>query len=171
MNRSICHTKWICRFVCEVPSPLDILDPPGKIETSFEQLSSSCIQNSWVWLKKSAPYFFNFWLKITYFQPKNVSHAPKLYSTQLVSYTNTHRKHHNTQHTAKNTTPPYIRPETSKTAFSTVKKEPLGSQIWTSKFKNGRMCLQCTKAILVSYTRKHKKHMKHMKHLYKTKNV
>ena len=32
--------------------------------------------------------------------------------------------------------------------FPTVTKEPLGGQIWISKFKNGRMCLQCTETIL-----------------------
>ena len=54
----------------------------------------------------------------------------------------------NTGNIAKNTKIPHIRPKTSKTAFLTVKKEPLGSQIWISKFKNGCMCLQCTETIL-----------------------
>ena len=41
--------------------------------------------------------------------------APKLHSTQLVSYTNKHRKHNNTPNIVKHTKTAYIRPEMSKT--------------------------------------------------------
>ena len=103
------------------------------------------------------------------------SNAPKLYSKQLVSYTSKHRKHHNTPNIAKNTKTPYIRPETSKTAFLTVTRAVMG-QIWISNFKNGCMCLQCTETILkitciihkqAQETPQHPKHQKQENPLYK----
>ena len=85
------------------------------------------------------------------------SNASKLYSKQLVSYTSKHRKHHNTPNIAKNTKTPYIRPETSKTAFPTVTKEPLGTKF---EFQNSKMVVCASNAPklyskqLVSYTSK-----------------
>ena len=57
------------------------------------------------------------------------SKAPKLYSKQLVSYTSKHRKLHNTPNIAKNTKTPYIRPETSKTAFRPLQKSRQGPNL------------------------------------------
>jgi ribosomal protein L30E len=89
------------------------------------------------------------------------SNAPELYSKQLVSYTSKHRKHHNTPNTAKNTKTLYIRPETSKTAFPTVTKEPLGAKF---EFQISKVVVCASNAPelyskqLVSYTSKHRKH-------------
>ena len=88
------------------------------------------------------------------------SNAPKLY-TILVPYTSKHRKHHNTPNIAKNTKTPYIRPETSKTAFPTVTKEPFGAKF---EFQISKMVVCASNAPklystqLVSYTSKHRKH-------------
>ena len=89
------------------------------------------------------------------------SNAPKLYSTQLISYTSKHRKHHTTPNIAKNTKTPCVRPETSKTAFPTVTKEPLGAKF---EFQISKMVVCASNAPklyskqLVSYTSKHRKH-------------
>ena len=67
--------------------------------------------------------------------------------------------HHPT--TANNTKTPYIRPETSKTAFPTVTNEPLRTKF---EFRNSKMvvCTSNTPKLyskqLVAYTSKHRKH-------------
>ena len=109
------------------------------------------------------------------------SNAPTLYSKQLVSYTSKHMKHYNTPNISKNTKTPYIRPETSKTTFPTVTKEPLGAKFEFQISKMIRMCLQCTETILkptciihkqTQETPQHPKHsQKHDNPLRKTRNV
>ena len=89
------------------------------------------------------------------------SNAPKLYSKQLVAYTSKHRKHHNTPNITNNTKTPYIRPDTSKTAFPTVTKEPLRTNF---EFHISKMVVCASNAPklyskqLVSYASKHRKH-------------
>ena len=101
------------------------------------------------------------------------SNAPKLYSKQLVPYTSKHRKHHTTPNIAKHTNTPYIRPETSKTAFPTVTKEPLGANL---EFQISKMVVCASNAPklyskqLVSYTSKHRKHRKNSKYSQKYEN-
>ena len=68
---------------------------------------------------------------------------------------------HSTPNIAKNTKTPDMRPETSKTAFPTVTKEPLGAKF---EFQISKMVICASNAPklyskqLVSYTSKHRKH-------------